>query len=78
VNELTKIISVRVPDDVSEEDIIRWVLEGLARRMAKRLALKYLEEGVDMDLEKALKDFEETRIEVWRELEREYRGIGIL
>jgi hypothetical protein len=78
VNELTKIISVRVPDDVSEEDIIRWVLEGLARRMAKRLALKCLEEGVDMDLEKALKDFEETRIEVWGELEREYRGIGIL
>lgn len=75
---MVKIVSVRVPDDVSEEDIIRWVLEGLARRMAKRLALKYLEEGVDIDLEKALKDFEETRSEVWRELEREYRKMSIL
>jgi reverse gyrase len=75
---MVKIVSVRVPDDVSEEDIIRWVLEGLARRMAKRFALKYLEEGVDIDLEKALKDFEETRSEVWRELEREYRKMGIL
>jgi len=56
----------------------RWVLEGLARRMAKRLALKYLEEGVDIDLEEAVKSFEETRSEVWRELEREYRKMGIL
>jgi len=78
VNELTKIISVRVPPDVSEEDIIRWVLEGLARRMAKRLTLKYLEEGVDIDLEEAVKSFEETRSEVWKELEREYRKMGIL
>jgi hypothetical protein len=75
---MVKIVSVRVPDDVSEEDVVRWVLEGLARRMAKRLALKYLEEGVDIDLEKALKDFEETRIEVWRELEKEYKRMGIL
>jgi hypothetical protein len=75
---MVKIVSVRVPDDVSEEDVVQWVLEGLARRMAKRLALKYLEEGVDIDLEKALKDFEETRIEVWRELEKEYKRMGIL
>ena len=75
---MVKIVSVRVPDDVSEEDVVRWVLEGLARRMAKRLALKYLEEGVDIDLEKALKDFEETRSEVWRELEKEYKRMCIL
>jgi reverse gyrase len=78
VRGMVKIVSVRVPDDVSEEDIIRWVLEGLARRMAKRLALKYLEEGVDIDLEEAVKSFEETRSEVWRELEKEYRRMGIL
>jgi len=78
VRGMVKIVSVRVPDDVSEEDVIRWVLEGLARRMAKRLALKYLEEGVDIDLEEAVKSFEETRSEVWRELEREYRKMGIL
>jgi len=75
---MVKIVSVRVPDDVSEEDVIRWVLEGLARRMAKKLALKYLEEGVNIDLEKAVKDFEETRDEVWRELEREYKKKGII
>jgi hypothetical protein len=75
---MVKIVSVRVPDDVSEEDVVRWVLEGLARRMAKRLALKYLEEGVDIDLEEAVKSFEETRSEVWRELEKEYRRMGIL
>jgi hypothetical protein len=75
---MVKIVSVRVPDDVSEEDVVQWVLEGLARRMAKRLALKYLEEGVDIDLEEAVKSFEETRSEVWKELEREYRKMGIL
>ena len=75
---MAKIITLKVPDDVSEEDVIRWVMEGLARRMAKRLALKYLEEGMDIDLEKAIKEFEETRDEVWRELEKEYKKKGIL
>ncbi len=35
-------------------------------------------EGVDIDLEKALKEFEETRNEVWRSLEKEYRKKALL
>ena len=61
---MAKTISVKVPADVSEEDVVRWVAEGLSRRLAKRLILSYLKDGMDLDLEKALREFEETRSEV--------------
>ncbi len=75
---MAKVIVIKVPEDVSERDVIRWVAEGLSRRLAKKLVLSYLEEGVDIDLEKALKEFEETRNEVWRSLEKEYRKKALL
>jgi hypothetical protein len=46
--------------------------------MAKKLALKYLEGGVSIDLEKAAKEFEETRDEAWKEIEEEYKKKDIL
>ncbi len=75
---MARIVSIKVPKDVSEKDVVRWVAEGLSRRLAKKLVLRYLEGGVDLDLERALREFEETRSEVWRELEEEYRKKGLL
>jgi len=75
---MAKIVSVKVPADVSEEEAVRWVAEGLSRRIAKRLVLRYLKGGMVLDLEKALREFEETRSEVWRRLEEEYRRRGLL
>ena len=75
---MARIVSIRVPKDVSERDVVRWVAEGLSRRIAKKLVLKYLEGGIDLDLERALREFEETRNEVWKELEEEYRRKGLL
>ena len=46
--------------------------------MAKKLALKYLEGGVSIDLEKAAKEFEETRDEAWKEIEEEYKKKDLL
>jgi len=75
---MARIVSIKVPKDISEEDIIRWVAEGLSRRFAKKLVLRYLRGGVDLDLERALREFEVTRSEVWKELEEEYRRKGLL
>jgi len=43
---MARIVSIKVPEDVSEGDVVRWVAEGLSRRFAKRLVLRYLESGV--------------------------------
>ena len=57
---------------------MRWVAEGLSRRLAKRLILSYLKDGMDLDLEKGLRGFEETRSEVWKRFEEEYMRKGLL
>lgn len=75
---MAKVVNVKVPEDATEDDVVRWVAEGLARKMAKKLALKYLEEGVSIDLEKATKEFEETRDEAWKEIEGEYKKKDLL
>lgn len=74
-----KVVSVKVPDYVSEREVLLWVAEGLSRKYARRRVLKLLEEGVaGVDAEKALEEFEETRSEAWRTLEEEYRRKGLL
>ncbi len=75
---MTRVISIKVPEGVSEEDVVRWVAERLSRKLSKRIILKYLEKGIDVDLEKALREFEETRSEVWKRLEEEYRRKELL
>ena len=75
---MARIVSIKVPKDVSERDVIRWVAEGLSRRIAKKLILRYLEGGMNLDLESALKEFEETRSKVWKELKEEYKKKGLL
>jgi len=75
---MARIVSIKVPEDVSEGDVLRWVAEGLSRKFVKKLVLRYLESGVNLDLEKALREFEETRSEVWKRLEKEYKMKGLL
>jgi len=75
---MARIVSIKVPEDVSEGDVLRWVAEGLSRKFVKKLVPRYLESGVNLDLEKALREFEETRSEVWKRLEKEYKMKGLL
>ena len=75
---MAKVISIRVPEWVSEEDVKHWIAEGLSRKLAKKIILKLLEEGTNINLEQALQEFEETRREVWKEIEKEYKERGLL
>ncbi len=34
---MARIVSIKVPEDVSKGDVLRWVAEGLSRRIAKNL-----------------------------------------
>ncbi len=38
---MARVVSVRVPEAVSEEGVVYWVAEGLSRRFAKRIVLRY-------------------------------------
>jgi len=40
---MARIVNIRVPKDVSERDVVRWVAEGHLRIFAKRLILRYFE-----------------------------------
>ncbi len=75
---MARVISIKVPEDVSERDVVRWIAEGLSRRFAKKLALRYLRNCMDLDLEEALREFEKTRSKVWEDLEEEYKRKGLL
>jgi len=75
---MARIVSIKVPEDVSKGDVLRWVAEGLSRRFTKRLILRYLESGMDLGPEKALREFEETRSEIWKKFEEEYGRKGLL
>jgi len=43
----------------------------------KRLVLRYLEGGVNLNLE-ALREFEEAKSKIWKSFEEEYRRKGLL
>ena len=36
---MAKIVSIKVPENVSERDVIRWIAEGLSRRFTRCLIL---------------------------------------
>ena len=36
---VAKVITIRVPEEVSEADVVRWIAEGLSRRLIKKFVL---------------------------------------
>ncbi len=76
--ELPRIVKIVVPDEVKEPEVVRWVAEGLSRRVFRKLVVESLSEGIEVDLERALEEFERTRNEVWRKIEKEYRKKGLI
>ncbi len=77
---MARVVKITVPEEVEESEIARWVAEGLSRKVMRRLILESLSRGVDVgvDLERALREFERTRSEVWKRIEEEYREKGLI
>ncbi|BAF34735.1 hypothetical protein APE_0472a [Aeropyrum pernix K1] len=75
---MPRVVKIVVPDEVKESDVAQWVAEGLSKRLLRKLVVESLSEGIDVNLEKALEEFEKTRDEVWRKVEKEYREKGLI
>ena len=75
---MPRIVKITVPDEVKEAEVARWIAEGLSRKVFRKLLVESLSEGINVDLEKALNEFERTRYEVWRRIEKEYRERGLI
>ncbi len=75
---MPRIVKVVVPDEVRESEVTRWIAEGLSRKMFRRLVIESLSEGIEIDLDRALEEFERTRDEVWKRIEREYKEKGLI
>ena len=75
---MPRIVKVVVPDEVRESEIARWVAEGLSRKIFRKIIVEFLSEGVEINFERALEEFERTRDEVWKKIEKEYRERGLI
>ena len=75
---LPRVVKIIVPDEVDETEVARWIAEGLSRRLFRDVVIESLSKGVEIDFEKALEEFEKTRDEVWRKIEKEYREKGLI
>ena len=72
-----KIIQIEVSEDIPEDKIKKWILEGISREITRKLVLDVLREGMELN-EDELKKFESTREEVWLEVKERYKKKGIL
>ena len=75
---LPRVVKIIVPDEVDEAEVARWIAEGLSRRIFRGMVIESLSKGVEIDFDKALEEFEKTRDEVWRKIEKEYREKGLI
>ncbi len=72
-----KNITVNVPHWVSEEEVRLWVAEGIGRKMAKKIILDALAEGLELtEEEKRL--FDIARERAWRKTLERYRREGLV
>ena len=75
---MPKVVKIVVPDEVRESEVLQWVAEGLSKRLLRKLVIETLSEGLEVDLERALEEFERTRDDVWKKVEEEYREKGLI
>lgn len=73
-----KQITMKVPDWVDEEKAYLWVAEGMSKDLYKKLISETLRSGMDLDLSKALEDFEKTREDAWKETKQKYVKKGVI
>ncbi len=71
-------IVIEVPEGIDEEKIKFWIAEGMSRELFKKIVLDALKSGVELNLEKAIREFEETRKEAWKEIKERYIKKGLI
>ncbi|AIY90197.1 hypothetical protein GACE_1155 [Geoglobus acetivorans] len=69
---------IEIPESVDEKKLTFWIAEGMGRELFRKLAMDALKSGMSLDLEKALREFDTTRSEVWSELKMRYGEEGLI
>ena len=70
-------VVIEVPEGIDEKKIKFWIAEGMSRELFKRIVLDALKSGIELD-EEALKKFEETREEAWKDIKDKYIKKGLI
>ena len=71
-------VVVEVPEGIDEEKIKFWIAEGMSKELFKKIVLDALKSGIKLNLEEAIKKFEETREEAWKEIKEKYVKKGLI
>jgi len=71
-------VVIEVPEGIDEERIKFWIAEGMSRELFKKIVLDALRSGIELNFEEALKKFEETREEAWKEIKEKYIRKGLI
>jgi len=71
-------VVIEIPEGIDEEKIKLWIAEGMSRELFKKIALDALKSGIKLNLEEAIKKFEETREEAWKEIKEKYAKKGLI
>jgi len=71
-------VEIEVPEGIEEEKIKFWIAEGMSKELFKKIVLDVLKSGIKLDFEKAIKKFEESREEAWKEIRKRYIKKGLI
>ena len=71
-------VVIEVPEEINEEKIKFWIAEGMSMEFFKKIVLDALKSGIELNFEEALKEFEETRKEAWKEIKERYVKEGLI
>ena len=71
-------VMIEVPEGINEEKIKFWIAEGMSRELFKKIVLDTLKSGIKLNFEKAIREFEETRKDAWKEFYRILKPGGLL
>ncbi len=75
---MAKTITIEVPEWINGREVYAWIAEGMSREFFKKVVMERLRKGMDLDLEEALKEFEKTRADSWKETKKRYLEKGLI
>jgi len=71
-------VKIEIPEGIDEEKIKFWIAEGMSKELFKKIVFDVLKSGIELDFEEAIKKFEESREEAWKEIREKYAKKGLI
>ena len=71
-------VKIEIPEGIDEDKIKFWIAEGMSKELFKKIVLDVLKSGIELDFEEAIKKFEESREEAWKEIREKYAKKGLI